>query len=56
MEQESGVPVVDGAPEIAHPGEKEKWETQSAFVLAWLFEMLDRVECDDKKAARGSAC
>ena len=54
LEQKSGVPVVDGAPEIAHPGEKEKWETQSAFVLAWLFEMWERVEARNKKASRAA--
>src|SRR5262249_3327164 len=45
---------IHGAPEIARPDDQEKAETQSAFVLAWLFEMVGRVECDDEKAAQGA--
>jgi hypothetical protein len=39
-------------PDIAHPNDSEKWETQTALVTDWLFEMLDRIECDDETAAR----
>jgi hypothetical protein len=45
---------VHGAPDIVHRDDQEKWETQSAFVLAWIFEMLDRAESADEKAARGA--
>jgi hypothetical protein len=45
---------IQGAPDIAHPDDQEKWETQNAFVTAWLFEMLERVECGDEKAAQGA--
>ncbi len=45
---------VPGAPDIVHPDDQEKWETQSAFVLAWTFEMLDRVEGADEKAAQAA--
>jgi hypothetical protein len=45
---------IHGATDIAHPDDQEKWETQSALVMAWLFEMLDRVECDDERAAQGA--
>ena len=39
-------------PDIAHPDDDEKWELQTAFFTAFLFEMWDRVEARDKKAAR----
>ena len=42
---------VHGAPDIVHPDDQEKWERQSALVMAWLFEMLERIESDDDKAA-----
>jgi hypothetical protein len=47
---------VPGAPDIAHPGEKEKWERQTAFVTAWFLEMLERVESDDEKAGHAARC
>jgi len=43
---------MNGAPDIAYPDDGDKWETQRSFVLAWVFEMLDRVECDDQKVGR----
>ena len=41
-----------GAPDIAHPGDGEKWERQTELITAFLFEMWERVEARDKKAAR----
>jgi hypothetical protein len=41
-----------GAPDIAHPDEEEKYERQCCFIYAWWFEMLERVEGADEKAAR----
>ena len=41
-----------GAPEIAHPDDQVKWQTQRSFVIAWVFEVLDRVECNDENPAR----
>jgi hypothetical protein len=43
---------VRGAPDIAHPDDDEKWELQTEFFTAFLFEMWERVEARDKKAAR----
>jgi hypothetical protein len=42
----------DGAPDIAHPGEKGKYERQLAFIASWFFEMWERMELDDEKLAR----
>lgn len=41
-----------GAPDIAHPDNPENWELHTTFFTAFLFEMWDRVEAHDKKAAR----
>ena len=43
---------VHGAPDIAHPDDGEKWEGQTELITAFLFEMWERVEARDKKAAR----
>jgi len=43
---------VPGAPDIAHPDDDEEWELQTAFFTAFLFEMWDRVEARNEKAAR----
>jgi hypothetical protein len=43
---------VVGAPEIAHSDDGEKWERQTQLVTAFWFEMWERVEARDKKAAR----
>jgi hypothetical protein len=43
---------VRGAPDIAHPDDDEKWELQTQLVTAFFFEMWERVESRDKKAAR----
>jgi hypothetical protein len=40
-----------GAPDIARPDEKEKYERQLAFIYAWWFEMLERIEGGDEEAA-----
>ena len=40
-----------GAPDIAHPDDGEKWERQTELITAFLFEMWERVEARDKKAA-----
>ena len=42
---------VDGAHDIAHPDDAEKWELQTKMIEASFFEMLERVESKDKKAA-----
>ena len=42
---------IHGAPEIAYPGDDEKWEVQTALFTAFLFEMWERVEARDPKAA-----
>lgn len=42
---------VAGAPDIAHPDDDEKSELQTAFFIAFLFEMWDRLEARDKEAA-----
>jgi hypothetical protein len=43
---------IHGASDIAHPGDDEKWELQTAFFTAFVFGMWERVEGRDKKAAR----
>ena len=45
---------VAGAPEIAHPDDDEKWELQTAFFTAFLFETWERVEARNKKASRAA--
>jgi hypothetical protein len=42
---------VAGAPEIAYPNDDAKWELQTAFFTAFLFEMWERVEARDEKAS-----
>jgi hypothetical protein len=45
----------DGRPgrlDFAHPDDGEKWEEQTELITAFLFEMWERVEARDKKAAR----
>lgn len=39
---------VAGAPKIAHPDDDEKWELQTAFFTAFLFEMWERVEARNR--------
>ena len=46
--------LVAGAPDIAHPSDREKYERQLAFITTWFFEMLERVASDDDKAAHGA--
>lgn len=41
-----------GAPDIAHPGEKGKYERQLAFIASWFSEMWERMELDDEKLAQ----
>jgi hypothetical protein len=43
---------VAGIPDIAHPDDDEKWELQTAFFTSFLFEIWERAEARDKKAAR----
>jgi len=43
---------VHGAPDIADPDDDEKWEKHSAFVMAWVFKILELVESKHEKAAR----
>ena len=43
---------IHGAPDITPPDDGEKWELQTAFFTASVFEMLERVEGRGKKAAR----
>jgi len=43
---------VHGAPEIAHPNDDERWELQTAFFTAFLFEIWERVAASDEKASR----
>jgi hypothetical protein len=54
MSKKEVLRVVSGAPEIAHPREKEKYERQIAFIYAWFFETLERTASDDEKAAHGA--
>ena len=44
------LPVV-GAPEIAHPSNREAYEHQISFITAWFFKTWERTESDDRKAA-----
>ena len=46
-----GAPVT-GAPDIAYPDDVEKWERQTELITAFVFEMWERVEAGDEKAAR----
>jgi hypothetical protein len=50
--KDDDVPLVPGAPDIAHPSDEEKYERQLCFVYAWFFEMLEMIESDDLEAAR----
>jgi hypothetical protein len=40
-----------GAPEIAHPSNREAYEYQLSLITAWFFEMWERIGSDDEKAA-----
>jgi hypothetical protein len=44
--------LVNGAPDIAHPSDKEKYERQLSFIQAWFFEMFERFEGNDLGAAQ----
>jgi hypothetical protein len=44
--------LVPGAPEIAHPGDRERYERQIAFITAWIFEMGERMRIDDDKPSQ----
>jgi hypothetical protein len=41
-----------GGPDIAYPVDDEKWELQTTFFTAFVFEMWQRVEACSKRAAR----
>jgi hypothetical protein len=45
-----------GAPDIAHPDDRERYERQAEFVTAWFLEMLERLESTDEKSAHAARC
>jgi len=51
QKEAKGIRQVVGAPDIAHPDDGVKWERQTALLTAFVFEMWERVEAPDKKAA-----
>lgn len=54
MNKKKALRLVPGAPEVAHPSEKEKYEHQIAFIYAWFLETWERTASDDENAAHSA--
>jgi hypothetical protein len=54
MSKKKALRLVPGAPEVAHPSEKEKYEHQIALIYAWFLETWERTASDDENAAHSA--
>jgi hypothetical protein len=54
MSKKEVLRVVSGAPEIAHPDDRESYERQMAFIYAWFLETWERTASDDENAAHSA--